>query len=69
MFTEHDGERPRRSGHCRRRTRAVMMGVGGCHRGSLFVGEKLVAFFVWWKLVALFLYGEVSEEGYVLEVF
>jgi hypothetical protein len=46
-----------------------MMGVGGCHRGSLFVGEKLVALFVWWKLVALFLYGEVSEEGYVLEVF
>jgi hypothetical protein len=39
------------------------MGVGGCHRGSLFVGEKLVALFVWWKLVALFCMVEVSARS------
>lgn len=41
-------------------TRTVMIGVGGGHRGSVFV---------WWKLVALFCMGEVSEEVSVLEVF
>ena len=55
MCCQHGGEGPRRSGHCRRRTRALLMGVCGSHCGSLFV---------WWKLVATFCMVEVS--GYFL---